>query len=68
MNDYIKECKVKSSNMCPAIESLFEEICPDSTMNGAGTDNMTAIIIKFKWYCDDNLTNLKCKITSDMNM
>ena len=44
----MKEDEPKQSNMCPPVERLLEEICPDSTMNGVGTDNMTAIIIKFK--------------------
>ena len=48
MNDYIKELKPKPSNFCPPIEALFEEICADSTADGIGTDNMTAIIVKFK--------------------
>ena len=44
----MKECKPKQSNLCPPVESLLEEICADSTADGVGTDNMTAIIVKFK--------------------
>jgi len=34
--------------MCPPVENMFEDICADTTADGAGTDNMTAILIHFK--------------------
>ena len=48
LNDYIKELKPKPANICPPVEALLDECCADSTADGAGTDNMTAILIKFK--------------------
>lgn len=48
LNEYIKELKPKPNNLCPPIEHLFEELCATSTADGIGTDNMTAVIVKFK--------------------
>lgn len=48
LNEYINQTKPKPHNMCPPVEKLFDEICAESTADGIGTDNMTAIIIKFK--------------------
>ena len=45
MANYIKVMKPDKSNMCPPIERLFDEICADSTVEGIGTDNMSAIIV-----------------------
>lgn len=39
---------LKTSNLCPPVESLLEDCCAPDTENGIGTDNMTAILIKFK--------------------
>lgn len=40
--------KPKDDNMCPPVESMLEEICPEEIGDGEGTDNMTAILVKFK--------------------
>ena len=34
--------------MCPPVEQMLDEICPEEIGDGEGTDNMTAILIKFK--------------------
>ena len=48
LNDYMKELKTRPDNMCPPVEALLEELCAKSTIEGIGTDNMTAILIKMK--------------------
>lgn len=48
INDYVNDLKPKQQNICPPVENLFEEICASSTTDGIGTDNMTAIFVKFK--------------------
>jgi hypothetical protein len=40
--------KPHDSNLCPPVEKMFEEICAVTSDEGIGTDNMTAILIKFK--------------------
>lgn len=48
LNEYIKGLKPRQSNLCPPVERLLEECCAESTANVVGTDNMTAILVKFK--------------------
>jgi protein phosphatase 2C family protein 2/3 len=48
ITDYYKEMKCKTDNVCPPVARLFDEICPDEMGDGIGTDNMTAILVKFK--------------------
>jgi len=39
---------VKTNNLCPPLEKLLEDCCALNTDDGIGTDNMTAVLIKFK--------------------
>lgn len=39
--------KPSNSNLCPPVEKILDEICPDEIGDGEGTDNMTAILVKF---------------------
>lgn len=48
MANYIKVLNVQKTNICPPIERLFDEICADSTVEGIGTDNMSAILVQFR--------------------
>ena len=48
LTDYQKEMRLKPENITPPVARLFDEICPDTMGDGVGTDNMTAILIKFK--------------------
>ena len=41
--------KVGLDNLCPAVECMLDEICPEEIGDGEGTDNMTAILVRFKW-------------------
>lgn len=43
-----KKLKAKQDPMSDPVERLLEEILAPNTDEGIGTDNMTAIIIKFK--------------------
>lgn len=40
--------KPQDNNLCPPVEKMFDEICAVTSDEGIGTDNMTAILIKFK--------------------
>ena len=48
LTDYLKEMKPKPENICPPVARILDEICPTEIGDGVGTDNMTAILIKFK--------------------
>ena len=48
LTDYMKEMKPKPTNMTPPVARLLDEICPSTMGDGVGTDNMTAVLIKFK--------------------
>jgi len=37
-----------SSTLADPVEKMFDDILAKSTSDGEGTDNMTAILIKFK--------------------
>ena len=40
--------KDPSESFCKPVEELLDDCCAEDTDNGIGTDNMTAILIKFK--------------------
>ena len=48
LNKLYSELKPNNSNICPPVEKMLDECCPDTIGDGAGTDNMTAIFIRFK--------------------
>lgn len=39
---------LKNSDITPPVEMLLDDCCAMNTDDGIGTDNMTAILIKFK--------------------
>lgn len=47
LTDYMQEMKPKPANITPPVARLLDEICPATMGDGIGTDNMTAILIKF---------------------
>ena len=50
LNDYMIELKPKeatSNNYCGPVEKMLDSICAVSSDDGIGTDNMTAILVKF---------------------
>lgn len=48
LTDYLKEMKPTPGNICPPVSRMLDEICPTEIGDGVGTDNMTAVLIKFK--------------------
>ena len=48
LDDLQKKMKVGLDNLCPAVETMLDEICPEEIGDGEGTDNMTAVLVRFK--------------------
>lgn len=40
--------KVKDDGLCAPVETMLDMICPDEIGDGEGTDNMTAILVRFR--------------------
>jgi|TARA_B110000977_G_scaffold195701_1_gene274637 serine/threonine protein phosphatase PrpC len=48
LSNHMVSLKPQDNNLCPPVEKMFDEICAVTSDEGIGTDNMTAILIKFK--------------------